>query len=84
MTATHTFIRTDIVADQYNVERVVIPATKNPSNPVLIPDRPWEGMNARLYGTAIYDDEEDLFKMWYISNHYPDKQVYMMLSLIHI
>jgi hypothetical protein len=80
MTATHTFIRTDIVADQYNVERVVIPATKNPSNPVLIPDRPWEGMNARLYGTAIYDDEEDLFKMWYISNHYPDKQVYMMYA----
>lgn len=76
----HTFIGEEIIATQHNVERVVIPATKNPSNPVLIPDRPWEGMNSRIYGTVIFDEEEDIFKMWYITNHYPDKQVYMMYA----
>lgn len=80
MSTKYTFISGDILVDQHNVERVVVPATKNPSNPVLIPDRPWEGMNARLYGTVLFDEDEELFKMWYISNHYPDKQVYLMYA----
>ena len=33
--------------------------------PVLSPDRPWEGIAVQMWGSALYDGDEDLFKMWY-------------------
>jgi hypothetical protein len=33
----------------------------------LEPDRPWEGRAVQLWGSVLYDDDEDLFKMWYYS-----------------
>ena len=33
--------------------------------PVLRPDKPWEEGTALLFGSAIYDEEEQIFKMWY-------------------
>ena len=34
-------------------------------NPVLTPDRPWEGYLVLQPGSVVYDEEEQLFKMWY-------------------
>ena len=36
---------------------------KHPNNPVLKPDRPWEGWVTYIYGDVIYDLEEKIFKM---------------------
>ena len=37
------------------------------SDPVLEPDRPWEGRAVQLWGSVLYDGEEGRFKMWYYS-----------------
>ena len=56
----------DYVIDQIDgLRRVVNPATKHPNNPVLQREHPWEQFRAMIYGSALYDEEEKLFKMWY-------------------
>ena len=47
-----------------NVARWVHRASKEPSNPILKPERPWEGKRI-LYSNVIYDDNEEHFKLWY-------------------
>ena len=37
-----------------------------PSNPEVRADRPWEGWRLEIYGNVIYDEEEKIFKMWYL------------------
>jgi hypothetical protein len=44
------------------------PAEKHPGNPVLKADKPWEGWRVSIYGTVLYDEDEKLFKMWYIGD----------------
>ena len=34
-------------------------------NPLLRPDRPWEGYLILQPGSVIYDEEEQIFKTWY-------------------
>lgn len=45
--------------------RTVHPAKKHPGNPLVVPDRPWEGTTVHLYGTVAKDSRDGLFKMWY-------------------
>ena len=47
------------------VWRVLNRPRKVPENPVIEPDRPWEGYLILQPGTVIYDEEDRLFKMWY-------------------
>ncbi|SEF11542.1 hypothetical protein [Jiangella alba] len=35
--------------------------------PILSPDRPWEANNVYLYGSVLFDEDEQLYKMWYHS-----------------
>ncbi len=35
--------------------------------PVLVPDRPWEGRRVYVYGTIHRDQESGLFRMWYLT-----------------
>ena len=60
------FVDDYIIDEMQNVSQVLNPVTKYPGNPVLRPDRAWEGLQVYMYGSVIYDDDEDLFKMWYI------------------
>ena len=60
----HLFIFDDLIASTDNVTRRVNVAVKHPE-PVLAPDRPWEGNCVLLFGRALFDAEEGLFKMWY-------------------
>lgn len=48
------------------LQRVVNQPTKYPGNPVIKPDTPWEGY-CSIYGTAMYDERENLFRMWYLA-----------------
>ena len=50
------------------VEFSLHPAEKHPANPVLKADQPWEGWRVSIYGTVLYDETEELFKMWYIGD----------------
>jgi hypothetical protein len=60
-----------------NIIRRVNQATKHDNGPVLTPGKPWEGTLALLFGTVLYDDEDDLFKMWY---YCPDGVAYATSS----
>jgi hypothetical protein len=38
---------------------------KHPRNPIVVPDAPGESISL-LFGTVLRDDEDGLFKMWYL------------------
>ncbi len=42
-------------------------------NPVMKPDRPWEGTVILQPGTVLFDEEEHVFKMWYNALPIKDK-----------
>ena len=48
----------DVFRTLHNPERVA-------TNPVIVPDRPWEGYLTMQPGTVIFDEEDGVFKMWY-------------------
>jgi hypothetical protein len=52
-----------LIAATQDIEFVPARLEKCAANPVLIPDRPWEG--AINLVTALHDEEEQLFKLWY-------------------
>lgn len=48
-------------------------ARKHPANPLLKPDRPWEGWYVSIFaGTVLYDDKARQFRMWYTCPGHPD------------
>ena len=62
---THLFVDDRLVAQTDRVWRSLNRPTKHRENPVVKPDRPWEGYLVLQPGTVIWDEEEQLFKMWY-------------------
>lgn len=40
---------------------------KHPGNPIVYPDQYWEG-GCQVYGTALFDDERRVFRMWYLTS----------------
>ncbi len=40
---------------------------KKLEEPVLLPDRPWEGDRVYIYGTVHYDADAQQFRMWYLT-----------------
>ena len=58
------FVDDEAIEEIHNLRRVVNQPLKHPDNPIIRPDRPWE-WRVQLYGTAMYDPREELFKMWY-------------------
>ena len=61
----HLFLDDAEVQDHPGFVRKVQQPERVGDGPVLSPDRPWEGKAVQMWGGALYDDEEDLFKMWY-------------------
>jgi hypothetical protein len=60
------FVDQLLVRSTSNVAFTLHPGRKHPRNPLVVADRPWEGWRLSLFGTVLYDEEERLFKMWYI------------------
>jgi hypothetical protein len=46
--------------------RTVNRPTRHPANPVIKPDMPWED-RCQVYGTAMWDPDADIFKIWYLT-----------------
>jgi hypothetical protein len=60
------FVDQVLVRSTENVAFTLHPAKKHPKNPLLQADQPWEGWRLEIYGSVLYDDQEGIFKMWYI------------------
>lgn len=77
------FVDQVLVRDARNVSFTLHPARKHPANPILKADRPWEGWRLELYGNVIRDEDEGLFKMWYLGEEtetFPHYAVYYATS----
>ncbi len=62
--ATHQlFLDDHLIATQQGLSQRIMPAKKNPSNPVLWGDHPWEQGRPLLYGSVL--KEGDTYRMWY-------------------
>jgi hypothetical protein len=59
------FVDQMVVRQADNVAFTLHPARKHPANPLVVADQPWEGWRLEIYGNVIFDQEEQLFKMWY-------------------
>jgi hypothetical protein len=63
----HLFVDDYLVAHKDNVTRTYHPFEKHAGNPVLNPDRPWEGRNAYVYGSVLPAEDGRGYRMWYHS-----------------
>lgn len=55
------------IAEVKGLQRVVHAPRRHPKNPLLVPDTSWEE-RCQVYGTAYYDEQAGLFKLWYLTN----------------
>jgi hypothetical protein len=51
---------------------------KHPANPLIKADRPWEGWRVQIFGNVIYDEQERIFKMWYLQEEDREKRQYFL------
>ncbi len=63
----HLFLDDVEVQDHPGFVRKVQRPERVQAEPVLKPDRPWEEKAVQLWGSVLYDDDENCFKMWYYS-----------------
>lgn len=54
------------IASLAGVTRTVHPPERHPRNPLLSPDTPWE-RGCQVYGTALFDESAQKFKLWYLT-----------------
>lgn len=59
------FIDDYVIADRSGIELTLHQPVKFKGNPVLRGEHPWESGSVAIYGTALYDEQDELFKMWY-------------------
>jgi len=57
------------IADSANVTATLHQPQKHPDNPLIRGDAPWQ-QNPYCFGSVLYDEEESLFKIWYMSYNY--------------
>ncbi len=58
------FVDDYLVAFRTGLTREVHQPWKHPNNPLILPEKPWEGVHIHL-GQVIYDEESSRFRMWY-------------------
>jgi len=63
-TETQLFVDDWAIQQTQAVARQIHPLIKHRGNPILRPDRVWEG-NYAMPETVLYDESERVFKMWY-------------------
>jgi hypothetical protein len=58
------FLDDHVIDRTENITRRVNQAQKH-GEPVIRPDRSWEENRALIFGTALYDHDDSIFRMWY-------------------
>jgi len=61
------FVDDALIANSQDVTLILHPAEKL-SSPVIQPYEPWEGKRVYCAGTALYDDVNEVFRLWYKSS----------------
>lgn len=61
----------DLLEDHWKLRRRLI-APRRGLKPVIVKDRPWEGMGPYLYGSVLLDPADNLWKCWY-AVHDPER-----------
>lgn len=59
------FVDDHLIAESEHVTRKYHPLEKHPANPIMVPDRPWEGTNIYVYGTVLPRENGQGYRMWY-------------------
>jgi D-alanyl-D-alanine dipeptidase len=54
-----------VVEAASNAKLILGTPQKHPANPLFQADKPWENSLNNLYPNVIWDEEEQLFKLWY-------------------
>ncbi len=54
------------IANSENIKSTLHQPKKHPDNPLIRGDAPW-AQNPYCFGSVIYDEEESLYKIWYMS-----------------
>ncbi len=57
------------IADSANITATLHQPQKYPDNPLIRGNIPWE-QNPYCFGSVIYDEDESLFKIWYMSYNF--------------
>ena len=60
------FIDDHVIQETRGVTRTLNQPVKYVGNPIIRPVHPWEA-NSRIYGTVIYDVDQEIFRMWYMA-----------------
>ncbi|MDP7162876.1 MAG: hypothetical protein QF792_05220, partial [Phycisphaerae bacterium] len=66
------FIDDYIIEELKGTEKILNQPVKHPRNPLIVSDKPWD-KNGFNRGAVLYDDEEHIYKMWYIG-YSPDRR----------
>ena len=61
----HLLLDSRIVASTRNAELALGSAEKHVANPLFGEDRPWEKRYDNLYANVLFDEDEQLYKVWY-------------------
>ena len=67
-TNTQLFLDDDIVESRTGLTRRLHSVKKHASNPVLAKSSPFEGKHLSLWSPVLWDPEEKLYKLWYVSH----------------
>lgn len=59
------FIDDYLVESKTNLVRTYHEFAKDPRNPVMVADRPWEGTIVYIYGTVLPKEDGTGYRMWY-------------------
>lgn len=59
------FVDDHVVQELRQVTRRLNPLKKHPANPIVRPDRPWEGQYSQPT-FVVFDEKDRLYKMWYV------------------
>ena len=59
------FLDDELISYTHNVRREVVQPTKHPQSPILRRDYPWESAYNCAYGRVMFDEQRDVFRMWY-------------------
>ena len=59
------FLDNEIISWTRNIRREIQQPQRHQGNPIITGEYPWEASHATIYGSVLYDDDKELFRMWY-------------------
>ncbi|MCC6681100.1 MAG: hypothetical protein IT445_09385 [Phycisphaeraceae bacterium] len=63
------FIDDWVIDSVHSIKRTLHPMQKHPANPVIVPDKPWEGAAVLGGGGTLRDENTGQFRIWYKAHH---------------